>query len=168
MQHRQQHRQAYVLLLLTTLFWGGNAVAGKLAVGHVSPMLLTAARWAIAFVLLSWLGRDRFRADWPATRPKLPLLLLLGALGFAIFNIALYSALNYTTAINEHRAGRHADAHLHPELRAVPAPRRMGPDRRLPGLGCRRGADGKPWRAAKAAGARRQFRRCADADRRHR
>ena len=35
------HRNAYVLLLLTTLFWGGNAVAGKLAVGHVSPMLLT-------------------------------------------------------------------------------------------------------------------------------
>ena len=37
------HRTAYLLLLLTTLFWGGNAVAGKLAVGHVSPMLLTAA-----------------------------------------------------------------------------------------------------------------------------
>ena len=95
-----RHRNAYVLLLLTTLFWGGNAVAGKLAVGHISPMLLTAARWAIAFVLLAWLGRDRFRADWPATRPKLPLLILLGALGFAVFNIALYSALNYTTAIN--------------------------------------------------------------------
>jgi drug/metabolite transporter (DMT)-like permease len=52
------HRQAYILLLLTTLFWGGNAVAGKLAVGHVSPMLLTAARWGFAFAILAWLGRD--------------------------------------------------------------------------------------------------------------
>ena len=46
------HRQAYFLLLLTTLFWGGNAIAGKLAVGHISPMLLTAARWGIAVVIL--------------------------------------------------------------------------------------------------------------------
>ena len=44
------HRQAYAPAPLTTLFWGGNAVAGKLAVGHVSPMLLTAARWGIALV----------------------------------------------------------------------------------------------------------------------
>ena len=33
-------------------------------------------------------------------KPKLPLLAALGALGFAAFNIALYSALNYTSAIN--------------------------------------------------------------------
>ena len=31
------HRQAYLLLLLTTLFWGGNPIAGKLALGHISP-----------------------------------------------------------------------------------------------------------------------------------
>src|SRR5262245_7001291 len=95
-----QHRRAYILLLLTTLFWAGNAIAGKLAPGHVSPMLLTAARCAIGFAVLAWLARDRWAADWPAIRAKLPLLALLGALGFAIFNIALYSALNYTSVIN--------------------------------------------------------------------
>ena len=31
-------RQAYGFLLLITLFLGGNAVAGKLAVGHISPV----------------------------------------------------------------------------------------------------------------------------------
>jgi drug/metabolite transporter (DMT)-like permease len=94
------HRRAYLLLFLTTLFWAGNAIAGKLALGHVSPMLLTAARWGVAFGVLAWLGRERWVIDWPATRAKLPLLALLGALGFAAFNIALYSALNYTSAIN--------------------------------------------------------------------
>ncbi len=94
------HRNAYLLLLLTTLFWGGNAVAGKLAVGHVSPMLLTAARWGLSLVLLLLLGSRRLAADWPQIRAHLPLLTLLGALGFSIFNIALYSALLYTTAIN--------------------------------------------------------------------
>ena len=47
------HRNAYVLLLVTALFWGGNSVAGKLAVGHVSPLLLTTLRWGIAAALLA-------------------------------------------------------------------------------------------------------------------
>ena len=53
------HRQAYLLLVLTTLFWGGNPIAGKLALGHISPMLLTAARWGIAAAILAYLGRQR-------------------------------------------------------------------------------------------------------------
>jgi len=94
------NRHAYVLLLLTTLFWGGNAVAGKLAVGHVSPMLLTSARWTIALVILLAIGWRQLREDWPLISRNIPLLTGLGALGFTGFNIALYSALNYTTAIN--------------------------------------------------------------------
>ena len=94
------HRTAYLLLVLTTLFWGGNAIAGKLAVGHVSPMLLTALRWGIAMVILWLIGRKQLRTDWQLVRGKLPLLMALGFLGFAVFNIALYSALLYTTAIN--------------------------------------------------------------------
>jgi drug/metabolite transporter (DMT)-like permease len=94
------HRHAYLLLVLTALFWGGNAVAGKLAVGHISPMLLTAARWAIAAAILSYLGRQRFAADWSAIRAKLLFLAALGFFGFNIFNLALYSAVQYTSAIN--------------------------------------------------------------------
>ena len=94
------HRTAYLLLLSTTLFWGGNAVAGKLAVGHVSPMLLTALRWGGALVILAALGWPRLRDDWAKVRRNLPLLTALGALGFTGFNIALYTALIHTTAIN--------------------------------------------------------------------
>ena len=93
-------RQAYGLLLLTTLFWGGNAIAGKLAIGHISPLLLNLGRWGIAFAVLYIVGRKRLLNDWPAIRPKLPLLAVLGALGFTGFNVALYSALNFTSAIN--------------------------------------------------------------------
>ena len=59
------HRTAYLLLLLTTLFWGGNAVAGKLAVGHVSPMLLTALRWGAGH------GDPAGRSDWQQLRERL-------------------------------------------------------------------------------------------------
>ena len=64
-------------------------------------MLLTAARWAHRVrdpVAAS--AAPASPADWPAIRPKLPLLVALGAFGFTVFNVALYSALNYTSAIN--------------------------------------------------------------------
>ncbi|RTM02109.1 MAG: EamA family transporter, partial [Hyphomicrobiales bacterium] len=46
------HRAAYLLLLSTMLLWGGNSVAGKLAVGHVSPMTLVFLRWVMAVLIL--------------------------------------------------------------------------------------------------------------------
>ncbi|MGE0500884.1 MAG: DMT family transporter [Rhizobiaceae bacterium] len=95
-----QHRTAYLLLMLTTLAWGGNAIAGKLAVGHISPMLLTGARWIVALAILVAIGWPRVVADWPKIKPKLPLLVALGALGFTAFNVCLYGALVYTSAIN--------------------------------------------------------------------
>ncbi|QBK31666.1 DMT family transporter [Roseitalea porphyridii] len=94
------NRLAYVLLVLTTTFWGGNAVAGKLAVGHVSPMILTSLRWAIAVSILLVIAGPQFWADRRKVLRHLPLLFAYGATGFALFNITLYSALNYTTAIN--------------------------------------------------------------------
>lgn len=96
----QQNRTAYILLFLTTLFWGGNAVAGKFAAGHVSPMLLTSLRWTIVFAILVVIGGKQFWQDRHIIRANLLLLFAYGALALSIFNIALFSALNHTTAIN--------------------------------------------------------------------
>ena len=93
-------RNAYVLLVLTALFWGGNAVAGKLAVGHVSPMALTTLRWVFGLAMLLAIGWHQFVRDWPVARLRLPFLFLLGSLGFTAFNASLYSALTMTSAIN--------------------------------------------------------------------
>ena len=62
------HHQAYVFLILTTLFWGGNAVAGKLAVDHISPMVLNALRWAVAAAIMTAIGLPQLRRDWPVVR----------------------------------------------------------------------------------------------------
>lgn len=91
---------ATVLLTLTTLFWGGNAVAGKFAVGEISPFMLTSIRWLIAAAVLLLVARPQLRKDWPAIRARLPYLLLLGGFGYAVFNATLYTSLKYTTAIN--------------------------------------------------------------------
>ena len=90
----------YALLALTALFWSGNAIAGKLAVGHVSPMVTTFLRWMIpCLILLPFAARD-LKRDWPQIRTHLGILTLLGLFGFTLFNALFYVALHYTTAIN--------------------------------------------------------------------
>lgn len=89
----------YVLLGLTALFWGANAIAGKLAVGHISPLALTFLRWTAAILFVAPFAWPKLKADWPVVRPRLPFLFALGACGMTLFNAALYIALVYTSAV---------------------------------------------------------------------
>jgi len=47
---------AYVAAIIAAALWGGNFVAVKLALGHLDPYLLTAARFAFAAALLPLVG----------------------------------------------------------------------------------------------------------------
>lgn len=94
------HRTAYLSLVIATLAWGGNAVAGKLAVGHVSPMMLTFCRWFVAVAIIFAISMPQIRKDWPVVKKNLPILTFLGIMGYVFFNAAIYTAVNYTTAIN--------------------------------------------------------------------
>ncbi len=91
---------AYVLLIATAMAWGANAVAGKLAAGHVDPIVLTHLRWGCAALVILPFAWPHLRHDWPRVRQRAGLLFLYGLIGFGAFNIALYSALNYTSAVN--------------------------------------------------------------------
>ncbi len=90
----------YLLLSLTALFWSGNAVAGKAAVGAVPPMAFTFLRWTGAALILFAFAAPHLRKDWPAIRRHLPYLFLMGAIGFAAFNLLLYNAVHSTSALN--------------------------------------------------------------------
>ncbi|WP_104664484.1 DMT family transporter [Ensifer adhaerens] len=92
--------RAYFYLCITALFWGGNSVAGKMAVGHVSPMMLTTLRWVFALIVILVLMTPQIRRDWDKIRRHWLQLLAYGAIGFTTFNALLYSALKYTSAIN--------------------------------------------------------------------
>lgn len=94
------HPGAYLILSLTTFIWGANAIAGKLAVGHISPLMLTAMRWLVALAVLSLVALPQVRRDLPLIRQRLGYLLALGALGFTLFNATLYTALTHTSAVN--------------------------------------------------------------------
>lgn len=90
----------HLLLTVTTLIWAGNAIAGKFALGHVSPMVLTMGRWGIAFVIIAVIAREQIQKDWPTIKKHWLYFLLMGGIGYTAFNAALYSAAKYTTAIN--------------------------------------------------------------------
>ena len=36
----------HVFLILAALFWGFNAIAGRSAVGEISPLLIVTSRWS--------------------------------------------------------------------------------------------------------------------------
>lgn len=92
--------QAYVLLILTTLFWGGNSVAGKMAAGEISPMLLTFIRWSCAFLAILPFSLNELRGDLPTIRKHLPILVFYGMFGMSLFNILLYTAFTKTSAVS--------------------------------------------------------------------
>jgi len=92
--------RAYGLLLLAPLFWSGNTIAAKLAVGQIEPAALTLFRWLLAMALIAPLALPHLKRDWPAVRGKLWLLLASGFFGMGLFNLLLYSAPHFTTAVN--------------------------------------------------------------------
>ena len=92
--------RAYFYLCITALFWGANSVAGKLAVGHVSPMVLTTFRWIVALTIVLIFMLPQVKRDWPVIRRHWFQLLLYGVFGFTAFNALLYTALGHTSAIN--------------------------------------------------------------------
>lgn len=91
---------AYPLLTLTALLWAGNAVAGKWAVGEVSPQALTCLRWAIALAILAVAARRAVMADRRKLEQRWLYVLLMGAGGYTIFASLLYLASVYTRTMN--------------------------------------------------------------------
>jgi drug/metabolite transporter (DMT)-like permease len=92
--------QPYLLLSLTSLFWGGNTVLGRFLVGHVPPMTLSFIRWGGAFAILLPFALRPLSRDWPAIRSHLGLMALLALTGFSAYNTMAYYGLQYTSAIN--------------------------------------------------------------------
>jgi len=93
-------RKAYLLLTITTLCWGCNAVFSRLAVGEVSPLTLVTLRWVTVMLLVFLIARKYVKRDWHILKPRLPFLMTIGAIGFTGFNSLFYIAAHTTTAVN--------------------------------------------------------------------
>lgn len=89
-----------LLLLLTTLFWGGHAVASQFAVGHISPMMVTFLRWFFASIFLLAVYGKQVSSAWKGAKQYWRRMLVMAFLGLTGFNALFYIAAKSTGAIN--------------------------------------------------------------------
>ncbi|MGO9049510.1 MAG: DMT family transporter [Xanthobacteraceae bacterium] len=92
--------QPYLLLSLTSLFWAGNTIVGRVSAGHIPPLTLACIRWGGAFLILLPFAALHLARDWPTIRKHAGVMALLAFTGFSGYNAIAYYALQYTTAIN--------------------------------------------------------------------
>lgn len=86
-----------ILLIVTSILWAGNFVAGKDLVGHASALTLTELRWLLSAVCLVPVIRLTEQKFWPQKSTWLPLL-GMSATGVVLFNVFTYQALEHTSA----------------------------------------------------------------------
>jgi len=90
----------YVLLILTTLMWSANGIAGRLAIGEISPMVIVSLRWLLASTLLFAFAHKQIAQDWQILKRHLWLVAFGGVFGFTAFNALFYLAAHHTSGVN--------------------------------------------------------------------
>jgi drug/metabolite transporter (DMT)-like permease len=99
MTAKEQERNTMLLMILTTMFWGGSFVAGKIALPEFPPMTLTFFRYLLATAIIFPYMWSRNGRKVPE-RKDLPLLFMLGLLGISGYFACQFTALIYTSAAN--------------------------------------------------------------------
>lgn len=91
---------ASLLLLICVMSWGSIFPLGKEILAVMSGLALSVWRFVFAIAALAIYLLIR-RSAWPVLSPRRYLILMLiGVVGIAGFNISLFTGLKYTAAIN--------------------------------------------------------------------
>lgn len=90
----------HLLLLLTQLFWAGNAIAGRFAVGEIPPVALAFWRWVLALLILAPFALPRVVAQRRTIARHWPFLALMALTSVAMYTAFLYLALISSSAVN--------------------------------------------------------------------
>ncbi len=88
----------YLLVLLTTIFWGGTPVAGKLVLLDIPPLTVGVLRYGLATLLLVAVFWRRLPDPWSLRRRDLWVLLGVGVLGTFLNHILFFFALVFAPA----------------------------------------------------------------------
>jgi len=91
---------AYVGLVLTPLFWAGNAVVARGTVENIPPLSMSFWRWIIALAILLPFGFPGVWRHRQVIRQRFGSMLALATFSVAAFNSLLYFAATTTTATN--------------------------------------------------------------------
>ena len=92
---------AYLLLILTTLFWSGNFIVGKAAsIYQIPPFSLNFYRWLFAFLILLPFTFKEILANKKYILANIGFFVILGIASITIFNSIVYYSLYYTQVIS--------------------------------------------------------------------
>ena len=92
---------AFLFLTLSSLFWSGNFLTGKLAFNNdLSPFKLSFFRWLLAFIILFPFTIGEIFSNFNIYFKNIFLMILLSILGITIFNSFTYISLRTTFVIN--------------------------------------------------------------------
>lgn len=92
--------QIWLMVIISTFFWGSNFNAGHAVAGDVTPLTAAAERFAIALVLF-WAIRFSFgKAESQLALKDTLVLIPLGITGVFGFNYAFFTAMHTTSALN--------------------------------------------------------------------
>lgn len=91
---------AYLLLVLTTLFWSGNFVLARAMHDSLPPVALSFWRWMLAGTVLAPFAWRRMLAALPLLKTHWRTVLPLALFGVAGYNTLAYQGLQSTPATN--------------------------------------------------------------------
>ena len=92
---------AYILLILTTLFWSGNFIVGKAAsLFEIPPFTLNFYRWVFAWLILAPFTLPEIIRKKNYILENIGLIIILGITSVTIFNSIVYYSLNFTQVIS--------------------------------------------------------------------
>ncbi|MCG7200135.1 DMT family transporter [Marinobacter pelagius] len=91
---------AYIGLVLTPLFWAGNAVVARGTVEAIPPLSMSFWRWILALCILLPIGLPGILKHRRVIRQHLGSMVALATFSVAAFNSLLYYAAITTTATN--------------------------------------------------------------------
>ena len=91
---------AYILLVLTTIFWSGNFIVGKAAtIYEIPPFSLNFFRWLFAgIILLPFTFKEIFLKK-NYIKANIGLFIILGITSITVFNSIVYYSLYFTQVI---------------------------------------------------------------------
>ena len=98
---QNKNNLAYVLLVLTTLFWSGNFIVGKSAsIYEIPPFSLNFYRWFFAGLILFPFTFNEILNKKNYILENIGFFIILGITSITIFNSIVYYSLYYTQVIS--------------------------------------------------------------------
>ena len=92
-------------MVLSTFFWAGAFIAGKLSVPFIPTFTLTFLRFFIATTILYFVVKSKDKSNYKLTKKDIPIFLFTGIIGMFGYHVFFFTALKYTTAINSSLIG---------------------------------------------------------------